>query len=94
MTEIAFYCPPPPEESLSLETRLSVGFGWVSVQCDGQTIWHGDNDRKKLKSVERQARREPYRRWTVEFYGPMSGAIYERKGRDEWVLISKNAGFA
>lgn len=91
---VMFVCPPPPKESLSLETRLCVGFGWVSARRDGETVWQGDNGQKKLKSVERQARREPDRKWTVEFYGPMIGTTYERQARDTWVLIDRNDGFA
>lgn len=77
-----------------METRLYVGFGLVTVKADEETIWLGDNEYKKLRSVERQARREPNRRWTVEFYGPLSGSTYERQVRDTWVLIGKNEGFA
>ena len=88
-----FVCPPPPKNLLSLETRLCVGFGYVTVRCDEKVVWRGDNDRKKLRSVERQARRESGR-WTVEFYAPLSGATYERRGRDTWELISTNEGFA
>jgi hypothetical protein len=90
---VVFVCPPEPRGTLSLETRLSVGFGYVTVERDGERVWQGDNWQKKLKSVERQARREPGR-WTVEFYGPMIGTTYERQARDEWVLIARNEGFA
>lgn len=87
-------CPPPPKKTLSLETRLCVGFGYVTVMADDERIWQGDDEFKKLKSVERRARREPNRRWTVEFYGPLSGHTFERQARDTWVLIASNEGFA
>lgn len=89
-----FVCAPRPEDSLPLSTVLGVGFGIVTVECDGEVFWTGDSWTKRLRSVEVQARREPDRRWTVEFYGPMVGTTYERRGRDTWVLIATNEGFA
>jgi hypothetical protein len=67
---VMFVCPPPPKESLSLETRLCVGFGWVSARRDGETVWQGDNWQKKLKSVERL---EPIHTAQVLTYLRLSG---------------------
>ena len=77
-----------------MEARLCVGFGIVTVKRDNEPVWSGDNEFKKLRSVEREARRSPGSHWTVTFYGPLSGAVYERRGRDSWVLIEKLDGFA
>lgn len=87
-------CPPESAPRLSMEDRLDVGFGLVWVQRDGTDVWVGNNQLKKMRSVERQARRRPDAAWTVFFDGPMRGALYERRGRDEWVLVKTTEGFA
>lgn len=86
-------CPPKPI-SLTMEHRLAVGFGIVSVWCDDERVWSGDNWLKKMRSVERAARRDPDHSWTVHFYGPLNEVRYQRHGRDEWHLVEKGDGFA
>ena len=89
-----FVCPPPPKDALSLDTILGVGFGVVTVEKDGVPVWMGDSERKRLRSIERLARHAPRKRWTVAFEGPLSGAVYERRGPNDWALVKRLEGFA
>jgi hypothetical protein len=87
-------CPPPAPRALRVRgTHLAVGFGSVSVERDGETIWTGDDDRVSLYRFERLARTTPGR-WTVYFYGPMSDELYVRTGFNTWTLESRGQGFA
>lgn len=90
----AFVCPPPPKDSLSLDTILGVGFGVVTVRKDDTVVWWGDSERKRLRSIERLARHAPRKRWTVTFEAALSGAVFERQGPDTWVLVKTLEGFA
>lgn len=86
-------CPPKPT-LLSMNAILGVGFGSVTVSRDGEVVWSGDSWSKKVRSVERQARREPGRDWRIVFYAPLYEVEYQRHDRDTWHLIRRGEGFA
>jgi len=81
-------------DALPLTTPLCVGFGFVSVTRDGESIWSGDDMGVWLRRFERRAASDPDHDWRVEFVGPMSETIYQRHGTAEWVLIAIGNGFA
>lgn len=91
---VVYVCPPPVPKGLRMSTVLAVGFGFVTVTRDGENIWRGDDEHVWLRRFERRAAEDPGHDWRVEFYGPLSGSIYQRQGPKHWVLIEKNPGFA
>lgn len=93
MADIAFYCPPPPYKVLDLRTPLSVGFGFVCITKDGETVWRGDDERVWLRRFERMAKADPDHDWRCRFYGPLSEDTYQRTP-EGWVHIERKEGFA
>lgn len=91
--DVEFLCPPEPAEQLPLTAHLAVGFGEVTVTKDDETVWSGDDWDVLLGHFERRALKEPGL-WRVQFYGPLIGTTYERKGKGDWRLIERNEGFA
>lgn len=84
-------CGPRPNV-LDLSRRLAVGFGSVEVTRDGQRVWSGDSERKRLAHAELWARETPGD-WRVRFVSPLSETLYQRKA-DGWVLVWRGFGFA
>ena len=90
---------PPIQPTLHMRTRIAVGFGYAAVTCDGKGVWHEppNAEWKKLWTVlkaENRARKNPDADWRIVMDGPLHGETYQRQGRNRWVLIEKNQGFA
>lgn len=101
-------CPPKPQ-TLGMRRKLAVGFGNVSVTCDGKEVWSGDTEYLNVGVIERMAYSyhhgdhptwDNYRRrsldydWRIKFEAPLSKAEYQRQGRRKWVCVSTGMGFA
>jgi len=85
-------------EQLSMNTRIAVGFGEASVRKDGTLVWEEDphtefTDCWTVMKAENLARKDPDHDWRVTLHAPMSGRVYQRQGRNLWVLVEKNRGF-
>jgi hypothetical protein len=85
-------CPSKPAV-LPLERLCAVGFGCVSVTRDGETVWAGDSEKKRLAHFELRARETPGD-WRIRFSSPMSELLYQRQGDSNWVLVFRGMGFA
>ena len=90
-------CPGSPD-LLPLDTVLYYGFGGYTVRKDGKDYWAGDPQGKwesfpSLTEFEKIARRVKGS-WEVALDNPLRGAVWRRKGKDTWVLIETNQGFA
>lgn len=95
-----------PERSLCpLTMELSVGFGSVDVTRNGKTVWSGDMNRqfapvdKDMKHPMRLRRFELMARknkgdWRVFFNAPLNGSLFQRQGKNKWVLVKQTQGFA
>ena len=83
-----------PAVKLPMNAQLCVGFGYVRVTRDGETIWSGDDPHVWIRRFERRAAADPEHDWSVFFNSPLSDATYQRHGEREWVLIAKGQGFA
>jgi hypothetical protein len=84
--------------TLKMNHVLQVGFGTVSLECDGKYVELGDplNESKpwSVQKAENLARKSPSRDWRIVVWGPLSGFTYQRQGKNLWVLVEKNLGFA
>ena len=91
---------PQTEDRLPLSEVLYYGFGGYSVKQNGKVIYEGDPQGEwdsflTLRQVEKKfASKYPKSRWTVELNNPLRGAVWLRKEKNKWLLISTNKGFA
>jgi len=85
-------CPPKPA-ALPLTRVCAVGFGRVSVTRDGETVWEGDSEKKRLGHFELRAREMPGD-WRIRFEASLSDVMYQRQGESNWVLVFRGMGFA
>ena len=56
-----------------------------------------DQDWKKQKTlmwIENKARKSPNDDWRLIFDMPLYDAVYQRQGKNNWVLVKKGLGFA
>jgi len=88
-----FVCAPKPRPLLPMTAPLAVGFGFVTVSRNGETVWQGDDEHVWIRRFENRAVKNPGD-WRVHFYGPLSESTYQRQGPKEWVLIETGKGFA
>jgi hypothetical protein len=47
-----------------------------------------------LRAAEARARKAPRHDWRIVLDGPLHGETYQRQGKNRWVLVEKNEGFA
>lgn len=81
--------------------RIAVGFGDAHVSRDGKVVWREDigpdsrwEDSWTVMRAENVARKDPNHDWRITLDGPLHGETYQRQGRNQWVLVKKNMGFA
>lgn len=84
---------------LEMDTELYQGFGGYHVEKNGEVFYFPDSDLKweeykTLAQIEEDAAKEPDADWRVILNNPFRGATWQRHGKDEWVLIETNLGFA
>ena len=92
-------CGLPEPELLELSTVLYNGFGGYSVRKNGELFYEGGYDEdwekfKKLRDIEKIAKKEPEANWEVELYAPLSGATWKRNSSGKWLCVERNQGFA
>lgn len=85
-------CPPKPAV-LPLARVCAVGFGLVCVTRDGETVWAGDSEKKRVAHFELRARETPGD-WRIRFSSALSEVLYQRQGEGNWVLVFRGMGFA
>ena len=89
---------PGNEDRLPLNTVLYYGFGGYSVRKNGKHFWAGDPQGEwdsfpTLQKFENMARKIKAK-WEVVLDNPLRGATWRRKGKNEWILVETNLGFA
>lgn len=83
----------------SMRTRIYNGFGGWTILKNSEVIYSGPHDLEfneypTLMKFENMARKDPDHDWRAECFLPLRGATYQRQGKNEWVLIDSNQGFA
>ena len=90
----------PIYPTLKMNRRVAVGFGMAGVTKDGAEMWsepNGDyswHDLPTLQTFENMARKDPDHDWRAFMFGPLHGEEYQRHGRNLWVLVKEEDGFA
>ena len=83
-----------------LKREIAVGFGSAFVTRDGIKIYDGQAEYQtrgkalRVKDIENMARAEPDHDWRIVFHGPLHGETYQRQGKNHWVCVESNEGFA
>ena len=87
---------PPKKVILPMGAIVAVGFGDAHVEVDGKIIFREDDSDnfKTVRKFELMARKKPRGDWRIVLDGPLSGHTYQRQGKNNWVLVKKNMGFA
>ena len=83
----------------SMRTRIYNGFGGWSITKNGKLVYEGPyglrwNEYPTLMKFENMARKDPGHDWRAECFLPLRSATYQRQGKNEWVLIDSDQGFA
>jgi hypothetical protein len=92
-------CCPPIEAIFPMRDRIAVGFGIAEVQRDGETVWRETPNIPFEKcwtgrKAENRAMKSPNHDWRIIMDAPLAGRTYQRHGKNMWVLVEKNLGFA
>jgi hypothetical protein len=79
-----------------MDMLVSVGFGRAVVEKDGVVIYDDNKVRvsKMVEHFERMAAKDPDHDWRIIKHGPMHGETFQRHGKENWVCIESNKGFA
>ena len=83
-----------------MEMMIAVGFGAAYVTKEGKQIYDGESDlqdngiAKTVAEIEKMAELEPDADWRIIKEGPLHGETYQRQGKENWVCIESNKGFA
>lgn len=88
-------------EKAKMNTRLAVGIGYVGIERNGKEVW-GDcghiewDDCPTLMKFENMARKDcGLADWRYIYRAAFCGSTYyQRQGRNLWVLVKWNEGFA
>lgn len=90
----------PDSRIADMDTLIAVGFGSAYATKNGDIIYDGERDfaergdAKTVADIEKLARKEPDADWRIVKYGPMHGETYQRQGKNMWVMVESNDGFA
>ena len=89
---------PGNHDYLSMDTVLYQGFGGYDVTKDGKHYYHAPMDdwsnSKKLTDIEEEAVKDPDADWRINLNLPLRSGVWQRHGKDKWVLIESGLGFA
>lgn len=84
--------------TLPLSAYIAVGFGDAHVSKNGKIVWREEPSAKRWPRVRRfelMARRAHRRQdWRIVMDGPLHGETWQRQGKNHWVLVERNQGFA
>jgi len=82
-----------------MNKRVAVGFGFAGITKDEEVIYSEPHDASweelpTLMKFENMARKDPDHDWRLILDGPLHGEEYQRQGRNLWIMVSSNMGFA
>jgi hypothetical protein len=87
-------CGSAEQETAPMGLGVFVGFGVARVTRDGEIVYSESLKRiSRLARFEKIAAADPDHDWRLELIAPLSGRVYQRRGK-KWVLIKVNMGFA
>lgn len=82
-----------------MNIKIIAGFGLAMITMNGEPIYIERpniewNDAPTLMKFENMARKNPDNDWRYILELPLRSAIYQRHGKNNWVLIKTGLGFA
>lgn len=91
-------CGLPERDEFPRDGIVAVGFGHAGLYRDGVLLIDGEDRDEFLTGAEceRIAAADPNHKWEIVKAGPLSGATWEREGREvgRWFATRKDGGFA
>ncbi len=100
-------CCPPIRDTLPMSAVVAVGFGDASLTRDGEVLYSEGHagfadetahirkhDDLTVEQAEIIALSNEDADWRIHLHGPMHGEVYQRQGRELWVLVEQDRGFA
>ena len=88
---------------LPMNYKIIQGFGGAYITKNGKLYympddWDGTKEgwkkAKTLMYIELRARKEPKANWRLVNLMALHDEVYQRQGKNNWVLIKKGMGFA
>jgi len=87
---------------LRMSTQLEVGFGDVCIYKDGMQVFSSYDHRNEKTGwceetanvAEDMACKDEDHDWRIKFDAPLYSAVYQRQGKNNWLLVEKGDGFA
>lgn len=87
-----------------LNLHICVGFGSAAVYRNGKLVWYEKPmyateeaeaaDDPTVWDIEKMARKSKRADWRIQRDGPLHGETFQRQGKNKWVCIESNEGFA
>ena len=83
-----------------LNMMIVAGFGGAYISKNGKEIYNGESDyhkrgkAKTLRYFELLARKSQKADWRLVKIGPLHSETFQRQGKNNWVCIESNKGFA
>ena len=90
---------PGNHDSIPMNTKIIAGFGSATITKNGKYIYTEKpnlqwEDAPTLMKFELMARKDPNADWRYDLDLPLSSGVWQRHGKNEWVLIKSGMGFA
>jgi hypothetical protein len=85
------------QKTAPLDTPILDGFSDTYISKDDKVVYRAKDDFENyptLKKFELMARKSPGSDWRYVNFTPLHGEVYQRHGKDKWVLGESNQGFA
>lgn len=83
----------------SMHTKIYDGFGGWYISKDSECVFQPDpntpwGQSPTLMRFENMARKDPDHDWRAHLLLPLREAVYQRQGKNKWVLVKVGQGFA
>lgn len=86
------------ERVAKMDMIIAVGFGlaqvWKGKELIYDEAYSDEGPWHNLLYFEEMAAKDPDYDWRIILHAPLRGSEYQRHGKEKWVLIGSNEGFA
>ena len=88
------------EYQASMDHLIGSGFGFAALLKDGDVVFDGDSVYEEtgqypsFAEAEAEAAKDPNHDWQVVIDTPLHGETYQRHGKNKWICVESNRGFA
>ena len=83
------------EITAAMDTIIYSDWGGWTITRDGDCFYQAAAAKRerRLSHFEAIADRNPDHDWRANYHGPLRDAIYQRQGKDRWVLVASGTGW-